>query len=1084
MGAFEKLQGYSSGLSANKSAQRDNSISEELEKLNQDYDKGTPLGYFLQKLHTLGYKVTETVYRDGFTDDIISSREYEKVSDEIKGNYTKEIQYTEFAKMLLSDGDNLVISGAGSGKTTALVFKIMKDILTGEATKTIEVGEGKVNVVDDIFIGTFLKSGADELKATLESWQRKLGYIVTTDRMHFGTLHAEFKRALNTVGVKTPIGKAEQISECLKRAVDTLHVCRADGGKLGFEDYTAIESIVTYYRNRIGTNKYGHPACAEYGLNPVFLDTLVTSFAQNRINAGIMDFEDLQELLYKYLYITPNKAVQDFVAGRYKYIYLDEFQDTSEVQYEIIKFYARGRLDCNRNAKPMPDNMFDGLYTGERTKGKIIAIGDDDQCLLPDTPVLTKEGYRPIKEITPSTEVATYNGNEITYSRVESVSHKAFYGKKYAIITKSGKMIEGTKEHICFARVPETEHAVWLTYHKMSGFELGMIPDGERNWCLSICDTLAEAIDTMEGYLKLYDLDITSSTTTRLLAGEMLLNDLGYNSKSPHRFNNTETKYGVVTMFDKGVDSTFSVYESGELQSETIGCVDYVAQRGNTSSFGKPYFMAKFCGETFMFTQLGNIIKGMEVPVYNPETGVCEIEVVENVVEEHYSGDVYDINVSTTRNFIAGDIIVHNCIYSWRGSDISVMTEKFLADFEPTVLKLSKNYRCPANILNPILPSIVKNQKRFPKNLVSANDGGEFNAYHFTSVTPMLSHLLEQIDDDMAKGRNVAIICRTNFDGVIPAFLLEMDHRYTFSVSSEAMTLNSALPRSILNASRLLIDNASRYVQQTLNMLVNYRDRYEAKALYDKLKADSSIGVRSNIFTLDEADIAHSAPSLIGFIRGMKKQMFDENGKRTDEGNMKALRFMYYYMLSNVYGGDSSYCLRVRSYIEAVLYLINTKNFESVSDFLMETSEYSERLRSRIRRKDVKISIVTVHEFKGKERDAVYLWHDSDQFFPASKTDLTIQEQVEEERRVHYIACTRAKQKCVVYALKGSHGMFFEEMEIKPVDPTVQSVRLTPVLEVNPTDSCEQEEEKLKANLAEIGSKTESVELPDVENKA
>jgi DNA helicase-2/ATP-dependent DNA helicase PcrA len=59
-----------------------------------------------------------------------------------------------------------------------------------------------------------------------------------------------------------------------------------------------------------------------------------------------------------------------------------------------------------------------------------------------------------------------------------------------------------------------------------------------------------------------------------------------------------------------------------------------------------------------------------------------------------------------------------------------------------------------------------------------------------------------------------------------------------------------------------------------------------------------------------------------------------------------------------------------------------------------------------------------VHEFKGKERDSVYIWKDTFGYFPASKADAFIPAEIEEERRVHYIACTRARQKCTIYALK------------------------------------------------------------------
>lgn len=1074
MGAFEKLMGYSSGLGAKKVEPVADTTG--LSIIDKDYGASTPLGYFLQTLHKLGYLIVEPTYTSD-SGEVVTEFEYVHLEDEDKKRFTMGYQYTELAKMLLSDGDNLVIAGAGSGKTTSLVFRIMKDILTGEATKLVDVGGQQVSVVDSIFVGTFLKSGADELKEAVETWQRKLGYIVTTDRMQFGTLHAEFKRALNALGVKTPIGTAESIRKCLKSAIDLLGITRSDGGALSFDDYTSIESIVTYYRNKLGVSKYQHPACQEYCLLPDVLDKLVQLFSQERARAGIMDFEDLQELLYRYLYVTPNKAIQDFIANRYRYIYLDEFQDTSEIQYAIIKFYARGRLYLN-GAETAPDKgeLFEGLYTGEKTKGKIIAIGDDDQCLLRGTPVITKEGIKPIEDIKAGEYVLSGVGNSKSdFNIVESVSKKAFARDVYTVKTSSGKCFTSTDNHTCFARVPEIEHGVYLTYSLTEGFNLSFEP-AERSWLLKKCNNFEEARDYYEDYLQFYNMDITSSSVIRAQGAIKLLNAEGLDMHFAHMVDRDATRgVNFVCMFEDGSNTVARfnyVDDKGTVKhSVKQGSIDDIFGKAKSLAFNSmtvgnnyTHYEVKFNENVYSFVPASSLKRGMYVPVVSPDGSVTEEEVV-SIERKRFVGDVFDINVSNVRNFAAGGILVHNCIYSWRGSSIEVMCDEFPKDFKPTVLNISRNYRCPSNILEPVVTSIEENSKRYPKDLKSSREGGEFNAYHFLGITPMLDHLKEQIDEDMKNGLSIAIICRTNFDGVIPAFLLEMDHKYTFSVSSEAMTLNSALPRSILNVSRLFTDRSSQYIKSTLDMLVPYSERFGVKKLCDRLKSDASIGVRSSIWTLDERDICYTCMSLIKPIRTMKTFLFDAEGNKIPGGDIKALKWLYCYLISSVYDGDSAYALRVRSYIESVLYLLKTKNFSSASEFLDEVSEYSDRLKARVKKKNAKISIVTVHEFKGKERDSVYVWHDSENFFPANKTDLLNRNQVEEERRVHYIACTRAKKKCTVYALRNSHGMFLDEMDCKISDPTVIKGSLTKISEVDVSKSCSVEEDKLKQNL-------------------
>ena len=116
------------------------------------------------------------------------------------------------------------------------------------------------------------------------------------------------------------------------------------------------------------------------------------------------------------------------------------------------------------------------------------------------------------------------------------------------------------------------------------------------------------------------------------------------------------------------------------------------------------------------------------------------------------------------------------------------------------------------------------------------------------------------------------------------------------------------------------------------------------------------------------------------------------------------------------------------AYLGVLINMLDSNKYNSVADFLMELEYINERLRARIRAEKVRIRIVTVHEFKGKEADSVYVWNDSENVFPTSKTDLSVQAQREEERRVHYIACTRAKQRCSVYTLP-KHGFFYNELD-------------------------------------------------------
>lgn len=1089
----------------------------ELAYIDEHFDKATPQGAFLTTLHGLGYKVVERD-EDG------------------------EFQQTEFADMLLADGDNLVIAGAGSGKTTALVFKIMRDIITGETMHLEKVNGQTIRKMDNIFVGTFLRSGADELQATVRSWADKLRYRIDVNSIHFGTLHSEFYKVLSECGVPVKlIGDQNLIRKCLQRAVDTIGIRREDGRQLRADDYETISAIVTYYRNRLNAERYTHPACMEYRLFPSILDNLVKAFAQNRSKENVLDFEDLQETLYKYLYITPNKQLQEKVATRYSAIYLDEFQDTSEIQYAILKFYARGRLYCNRGGAAAMQSYQDilksrreqaqefakrhnvvrigmdgqvftedadkvqlppyhddaALLTGKATRGKIVAIGDDDQCFPSGTMVLGVDGKRPIEQFKVGDSVLSYDGEGFTEQRVLRVRKKAYHGDMVRIVTNTGRVLHCTPEHILFTRVPDSDKGVYLSYTKDTGFSVGSWRDGAKNWLLKICVSDEERTETIEIYRQKYQFDNKNGAVTQLQGAKDIVEQehlsLVYPSL-PSTFSFNELgiasagdadEYGV--MFARGKDSMTAT----QLHDETL--VDFGDMDRLFSELGSPnkatplfhtlQYAARLGEHVYAFTPSGMVKVGMYVPVRDKHNNVKDEEIV-SVSFDCVTCEVYDLDIAKTHNYIVDGVLVHNCIYSWRGSTIDVMCDYYREDFAPKLLQLSKNYRCPSNILNPIIPSISKNAKRYPKNLRASREGGEFHAYHFSGITPMLMHLKQQIDEDLKNRLDVAIMCRTNFDGVVPAFLLELDGRYPFRVSSKAMTLNSDLPKSIIECCRLFTDRASDELRAVLKLIAPKNEAKAVDLLCRRLQSDKAMGRHSTIWNLDERDLDFSCPGLFKVIRMLKTVYMPDGKKRVQENEIQALHTLYFYLLSERYDDNGSYAIKVRSYIECVLYLLSTKEFTSCSEFFEEVTDIRERLQARTKCDKAKISIATVHEFKGKERSSIYIWNDSAGVFPPQKADLSDSMQIDEERKVHYIACTRASAKCVIYALRGKHSMFLDEMDCEVTDPTIVQGVLKKTLRQKSSNSTFEDSSNLGSGFDDSILEGSFVKLPDVINVA
>lgn len=947
-------------------------------------------------------------------------------------NYIKSIEetdeYLDMTCIQIDAEDKLYLLSCGvlTHNTTALVFKIMLDILNGEATKVVQIPNGQpVRVVDSIFVGTFLKSGAEELETRLGEEQRRYGYEVTAKRISFGTLHAEFYRALVAMGVPISIGKPEVLRTMLYDSIKSMGVQRVGGsGALTNEDLQIIESVITYCRGRLDNQRYNHPAVRDYtNLTPTFMDTIIRSYKKKKEDAKIMDFEDLQELLYQYLYVTPNSNVQDFIANRYKYIYLDEFQDTSQIQYAILKFYARGRAKCNR-LTIASDELPKGYYTGIESVGKIVAIGDDDQCVVGDSMIATVSGEKRISDIKEGEFVLSYCGdNETTYLPVDHMFKKKYKGKVVRLKTESGKTLVCTPDHPLFCSVSHSST-------RCERLLLSLVSQSSKSKdgvCFSklSCSTFDTKLMSILSSFAGFECNVASS--------------IG------------KPCYDCVYTTDNLV-RLYEVVDSVKKQASEAGIVLNVIEHISIGDRRRYYK-----------TEVSNIHIGSYILTIDEN---CEVmsDAVESITEEDYDDFVYDISVPASRNFIVQDIVSRNCIYSWRGSDINILCSYFDKDFAPSICNLSYNYRCPSTILDPIIKSISLNKVRADKKIQASRVGGELNAYHFTSIKNMLTQLSKDIDRDMNDGVSIAILCRTNFNGVVPAFMLEMEHKYNFSISSDQMTLSSALPRKILSMTCLFTERTTKNVQNALEMFVYRGFAWKIKELVQTLKNDDMNSKRTSIWTMDERDIEYSCPEILPFVRAVKSIIIDVNGKRVQENEIEALKYIYKYMKASVFGGDTAYCESARAYIDAMLYLLETKDFQSVFDFQEEVQGYNERLKGRVGKKNTKISIVTVHEFKGKERDSTYVWNDSDMVFPSSKTDVNDEKQMEEERRVHYIACTRARKRNTIYSIRGKEGIFLKEMELELTDP----IPVSGVLPSNANQAYEEEKAHMEEVLSEF----------------
>lgn len=359
-------------------------------------------------------------------------------------------------------------------------------------------------------------------------------------------------------------------------------------------------------------------------------------------------------------------------------------------------------------------------------------------------------------------------------------------------------------------------------------------------------------------------------------------------------------------------------------------------------------------------------------------------------------------------------------IYSFRGSDIDIILHKFEEDYKPDIKQLTTNYRCKENILNAVAPSITKNKFRLEKELRAAKPGGEV----VVALNKDVNYLVDQILNSLGQNHTVGVLARTNAELLIPAILLELDGKINFSLS-KSINLNNKLTRTIIGVMDLVTKRYTEDFGTYLKMFISKYDGFQGDKLADSLKINRGF----NLFNIPDRDIKHSVPSLAPFLHGLRE------AKKIDD--VSAYLYILEYMKSYVFTSNSTYAKNSREFINFMMGLIlehkDIKEYSLAELNELFTSTLPERFHRRVQYSgESLVKLTTVHEAKGKEWDTVIMWNVVVGSYPneVGNKDL-LETEKEEERRVFYIAWTRAKSRLIVFSESGRQSMFLEECNLE-----------------------------------------------------
>ena len=259
-------------------------------------------------------------------------------------DYLNQLNEVQRKAVVNTEGPVLVVAGPGSGKTRVLTYRIAHIIQKGTAPW-------------EILSLTFTNKAAREMK-------ERIAKVVgdRANRVYAGTFHSIFARILRKEAphIGYPSNFTIYDTDDSKSLISSI----IKGLNLDTKVYNvnAVRSKISSCKSNLITPK-------SYAMNAEMLEKdrmnkkphfqkIYSEYVSRCKRAGAMDFDDLLFRMYELLQKNPD-SVRERLQKRFKYVLVDEFQDTNFLQYSIIK----------------------KLVKYEGSKMNICAVGDDAQSI-------------------------------------------------------------------------------------------------------------------------------------------------------------------------------------------------------------------------------------------------------------------------------------------------------------------------------------------------------------------------------------------------------------------------------------------------------------------------------------------------------------------------------------------------------------------------------------------------------------------------------------------------------------------------------------------------------------------------------
>jgi ATP-dependent DNA helicase UvrD/PcrA len=955
------------------------------------------------------------------------------------------------------EGPLLVLAGAGSGKTRVLTHRIAYLLATGQARP------------GEILAITFTNKAAQEMRERVEALVGR-----ATRAMWVMTFHSACARIMRVEAERLGYSRGFSIYD----EVDSLRMVRRCMEELAIDPKRypprAIRAQISGAKNKL----LDAASFAE-AQGSVFEENVADVYAlyeRRMLEANAMDFDDLLVRTVNVLELF--EPARDRWRRAFGQVLVDEYQDTNRAQYRLLQLLAEQHRnlfvvgdDCQCLVAGTPVTMADGTLkpieevrtgdevrssygNGEFRPARVTALfkGKDAEGIA----ITTKGGRRLVSTVehvhfagfrlgtTPQMHLTYLMWKRGVGFRV-GVTRVYTDQKRRPMIGIRTRCFQERADAVWVISSSETDAAARVEETRLSlEYGLPMLPFYRRK---------SRSGQSLVGDQDLID-EIYSSIDTES-GGLQLLRDEGLSFEHPHhRANGSDRRRNLtLTLCAEHRRATpmhrITVHgqdAAGRRALEKIGLRVRPAKKDSDTwrfetvfkdfgeaaetadrvrsvlgvntriqgRFGPPQ-PGRVVGNSLPAIPAGSVRPGMTVFA---EDGTYDV--VECVERVPLDEPVYDINVEGTHNFIAGGIVTHNSIYSFRHADIRNILD-FERDFEDAeVVMLEQNYRSTQTILSATNALIANNRENRPKRLWS--DAGQGDPVEVVQLADeheearWVAGEVERLVSEEGVARDeIAVFYRTNaMSRVLEDTLVRFELPYQViggtkfyeraeikdAVAYLSLLVNPSDAISfarVVNSPRRGIGNTS---QGRLLAHANTTGRpiWEVTGRPDlvpglgaaAIKAVSRFhatleGVRERAATAPVAELLEALLRETGYLEALEAERTVEA-----EGRVENLQEL----------------IGVAGEFDANRELEGEAEVPPLEEFLQQISLYTEQ--DALREQESLVTLMTIHNAKGLEYETVFIIGCEEGVFPHMRSLEEGGE--EEERRLCYVGMTRARR--------------------------------------------------------------------------